>query len=76
VEVTDDCDGCKYCLVAFECPALELNSGTGRVEVDRRTCVDCGQCIKACYKGYIVEKDVATDLELPGKLGMDQRFIP
>lgn len=54
VEVDEACDGCRYCLVAFECPALVLNPATGRVEIDRRLCVDCGQCVDACYKGLIV----------------------
>lgn len=55
VEVTSECDGCKYCLVAFECPALLFDPTTNKVAIDRRTCVDCGQCIEACYKGFIVE---------------------
>lgn len=55
VRVTDECDGCKYCLVAFECPALVMNAATNQVEIDRRICVDCGQCVEACYKGFIVE---------------------
>jgi indolepyruvate ferredoxin oxidoreductase alpha subunit len=54
VTVTEDCDGCKYCLVAFECPALVMNLATNKVEIDRRTCIDCGQCIEACYKDVIV----------------------
>ncbi|MFQ5614717.1 MAG: indolepyruvate ferredoxin oxidoreductase subunit alpha, partial [Anaerolineae bacterium] len=45
VEVTDECDGCRYCLVAFECPALVMNVGTDKVEIDRRLCIDCGECI-------------------------------
>jgi len=54
VEVDEACDGCRYCLVAFECPALVMNPTTGRVEIDRRICVDCGECVDACYKGLIV----------------------
>ncbi len=54
VEVDEACDGCRYCLVAFECPALVMNEDTGRVEIDRRVCVDCAQCIDACYKGLIM----------------------
>jgi TPP-dependent indolepyruvate ferredoxin oxidoreductase alpha subunit len=40
--------------VAFECPALVLNTATNKVEIDRRTCIDCGQCIEGCYKDVIV----------------------
>jgi indolepyruvate ferredoxin oxidoreductase alpha subunit len=76
VEVTDECDGCKYCLVAFECPALVMNAATNKVEIDRRICVDCGQCIDACYKGFIVESNPVTIFELAEKVGMNQRFIP
>ncbi|MFQ5859323.1 MAG: thiamine pyrophosphate-dependent enzyme [Anaerolineae bacterium] len=54
VEVDEECDGCRYCLVAFECPALVMNEEGDRVEIDRRLCVDCAQCIEACYKGLIV----------------------
>ncbi len=55
VTVTEECDGCEYCLLAFECPALVLDENVGRVVIDRRICVDCGVCIEACPKGCIVE---------------------
>jgi indolepyruvate ferredoxin oxidoreductase alpha subunit len=55
VTVTEDCDGCEYCQLAFECPALVLDQNLGRVVVDRRTCVHCGVCREACPKGCIVE---------------------
>lgn len=54
VAVTEECDGCRYCLEAFECPALVLKQDGSRVDVDSKLCVDCGQCIDACYKGFIV----------------------
>jgi indolepyruvate ferredoxin oxidoreductase alpha subunit len=57
VTVTEECDGCGYCQIAFECPALVLDSELGRVVVDRRTCVNCGVCIEACPKGCIVEAE-------------------
>lgn len=56
VTVTEECDGCKYCLVGFECPSLVLDEELGRVVVDRMTCVDCGVCIDACYQGLIVRE--------------------
>ena len=55
VTVTEECDACKYCLTAFECPALVLDEDLGRVVIDRRICADCGVCIEVCYKGFIVE---------------------
>jgi indolepyruvate ferredoxin oxidoreductase alpha subunit len=55
VTVTEECDDCKYCLTAFECPALVVDEDLERVVIDRRICADCGVCIDVCYKGFIVE---------------------
>lgn len=60
VVVTDECDGCRYCLEAFECPALVLSPDGNRVDVDRTICIDCGQCIDACYKGFILPQVMAV----------------
>ncbi len=49
----EGCVGCRYCLEAFGCPALVMVDG--RVEVDRKICVDCGLCIYACPQGAIRE---------------------
>lgn len=58
VIVTEECDGCRYCVEAFECPALVLRADKSRVDINYNVCVDCGQCIDACYKGFIVPKVV------------------
>jgi indolepyruvate ferredoxin oxidoreductase alpha subunit len=60
VVITEECDGCRYCVEAFECPALVLRPDKSRVDIDYRVCVDCGQCIDACYKGFIVPRELAT----------------
>jgi len=54
VEVSEDCNGCRYCLDFFECPALQMNKDTERVEIDRKLCVDCGVCLHVCPRGSIV----------------------
>ena len=36
--------------------ALVLRADRSRVDIDYSTCVECGQCIDACYKGFIVPK--------------------
>lgn len=54
VEITEDCNGCNYCLDYFECPALAAAEGEKLVEIDRKFCVDCGVCIHACPKGAII----------------------
>ncbi|HEX6387314.1 MAG TPA: thiamine pyrophosphate-dependent enzyme [Anaerolineae bacterium] len=53
VVITEECDGCRYCLEAFECPALVLRPDGSRVDIDETICIDCGQCVDACYKGFI-----------------------
>jgi len=35
--------------------------------------VDCGQCIDACYKGFIVETNPMTIFELAEKVGFQQQ---
>ncbi len=56
VEITDECNGCMYCIDFFECPALYLNEENNLVEIDRKYCVDCGVCLNACPKGAIIAK--------------------
>jgi indolepyruvate ferredoxin oxidoreductase alpha subunit len=54
VEITAECDGCRYCVEAFECPAIVLRADGSRVDIDESICIECGQCIDACYKGFII----------------------
>jgi indolepyruvate ferredoxin oxidoreductase alpha subunit len=56
VLITEECDGCRYCTEAFECPALVLRPDKSRVDIDYSVCVNCGQCIDACHKGFIIPK--------------------
>lgn len=48
VFVDEDCKGCKICIQEFECQSLVFNKLTQKVEIDRKTCIDCAQCINAC----------------------------
>jgi indolepyruvate ferredoxin oxidoreductase alpha subunit len=59
VVITEECDGCRFCTEAFECPALVLRPDASRVDIDEKTCIDCGQCIDACYKGFILPAAIA-----------------
>ncbi len=54
VLITGECDGCRYCIEVFECPALVLAPDGSRVDVDYKICIECGQCIDSCYKGFIL----------------------
>ena len=60
VEITEDCDGCAFCVKQFECPALVYHQDEAKdekyVDIDRILCIDCGVCLNVCPKGAIVEK--------------------
>jgi len=46
------CVACGYCTTWFECPSL-LRRASGEVDIDRRTCIDCGMCTQVCAQGAI-----------------------
>lgn len=54
VDITEDCNGCRYCIDFFECPALCWIEKENRVVIDRILCVDCGVCVYSCSRGAIV----------------------
>ncbi|MBW1980761.1 MAG: 4Fe-4S binding protein [Deltaproteobacteria bacterium] len=53
--VTGDCQGCRYCLDHFECPALLYDDQEERVHIDHVLCVGCGVCLDVCPRGAIEE---------------------
>ncbi|MBW2585019.1 MAG: 4Fe-4S binding protein, partial [Deltaproteobacteria bacterium] len=61
VEITEDCDGCAFCIKQFECPALIFHEDEAQdekyVSIDRILCTDCGVCLNVCPKGAIVLKE-------------------
>ncbi|MBW2039111.1 MAG: 4Fe-4S binding protein [Deltaproteobacteria bacterium] len=52
--LVEGCVSCGYCLKLFECPSLIM--GNDQVEVDERTCIQCGLCVYACPQGAIKER--------------------
>ena len=59
IEITDDCDGCGYCIKHFECPALvyhDLNKDEKYTTVDPLLCIGCGVCLNVCPRGAIQVK--------------------
>ena len=59
VEVSDDCDGCGYCIKHFECPALiyhDEDKDDKHVTIDPILCTECGVCLNVCPKGAFVPK--------------------
>jgi indolepyruvate ferredoxin oxidoreductase alpha subunit len=64
IRVTDDCNGCRYCIDRFECPALEFvalppsggdTKEKGRVRLVEHLCTGCGVCLNVCPRDAIVE---------------------
>jgi indolepyruvate ferredoxin oxidoreductase alpha subunit len=55
---TGVCIGCGYCTTWFECPSLRRGVD-GLVDIDRRTCIDCGMCIQVCAQGAIRPRQTA-----------------
>jgi indolepyruvate ferredoxin oxidoreductase alpha subunit len=55
VSVSEDCDGCGYCIKHFECPALVMNEEDKRVSIDPLICSGCGICTHVCRNGSIIE---------------------
>ena len=52
MQPTGVCIACGYCTTWFECPSLQRGPD-GLVDIDRRTCIDCGICIQVCAQGAI-----------------------
>jgi indolepyruvate ferredoxin oxidoreductase alpha subunit len=57
VVITDECNGCMYCVDFFECPALRPDKEANLVRIDRALCTDCGVCVQVCPRGAIVPAD-------------------
>jgi len=55
---TGVCIACGYCTTWFECPSLQRGPD-GLVDIDRRTCIDCGICIQVCAQGAIRPRQAA-----------------
>jgi indolepyruvate ferredoxin oxidoreductase alpha subunit len=51
--VSDDCDGCGYCVQQFECPALVMAGDQSHVTIDPVLCSGCGVCRYVCPKHAI-----------------------
>ncbi|UCE41509.1 MAG: indolepyruvate ferredoxin oxidoreductase subunit alpha [Candidatus Aminicenantes bacterium] len=54
VTITEECNGCMYCVDFFECPALKPDKEEDLVRIDRTLCTDCGVCVQVCPREAIV----------------------
>ncbi|MBW1974272.1 MAG: indolepyruvate ferredoxin oxidoreductase subunit alpha [Deltaproteobacteria bacterium] len=48
VFITDECNGCGYCVERFECPAISLPKKKEPAVIDPVLCVRCGVCVDVC----------------------------
>jgi len=64
VDITEDCNGCMYCIDFFECPALRPNEKEDGVEIDRMLCIDCGVCVDVCPRGAILPTERRKDTNI------------
>ena len=60
VAITDECNGCMYCVDFFECPALQPDKEAELVRIDRALCTDCGVCVQVCPREAIVPTDTQS----------------
>lgn len=51
--VSEDCDGCGYCVQQFECPAIVMAPDESRAAIDPVLCTGCGVCLHVCPKKAI-----------------------
>jgi indolepyruvate ferredoxin oxidoreductase alpha subunit len=62
VAITEECNGCMYCIDFFECPALLPDKKADLVRIDRTLCTDCGVCVNVCPRRAIVPSDEKDSL--------------
>ena len=61
VAITEECNGCMYCVDFFECPALKPDKEGDLVRIDRTLCTDCGVCVQVCPRGAIVPAETQNE---------------
>jgi len=54
VVIKDKCTGCKACALLTGCPALVLDSETGKIKIDSLICTGCGLCEQLCPFNAVV----------------------
>lgn len=59
--ITEDCTGCGECVENFECAALVMDGGAGRVKIDHNVCIGCGVCTHVCPFEAITASGIKKD---------------
>ena len=74
-ELTDEpCTVCEACVEACKENAMTLKVEDQRPQIDFNRCLHCGQCMKVCPTGTIVEGTKGFRVQLGGKLGRHPRL--
>lgn len=58
VWVAEECTGCQYCIINFECPALHFETSNKKVSIDGALCTGCAVCIHVCPVNAIKAKGI------------------
>lgn len=53
----ETCTGCKRCLNRLSCPAMYLDTETGKAAIDKDLCNFCGTCVDVCPVGAIMQEE-------------------
>lgn len=55
MSISEECNGCGYCVKEFECPAIEMGEEVARI--DPSLCIGCGVCVHICPRHAIKAKE-------------------
>lgn len=72
---SEQCRGCKRCLVAERCPSKAVSTMNGKAVIDEAKCTRCGVCIGKCpFGAFPKEAEAKCRVFVGGTWGKTQRM--